>query len=170
MAYTVIPSGDIVAGKPTKEEIFDQIRTNQESFNTDIEALKQTSRIDIFNVKFSGEVNQYSQSELDSFAPTFKAPVDATMVSFVVTLLSASTSGNLEIGLEKSTDNGVNWTPLLNNPVTVSGSTVGSVSGVVDWVDVPSQSFDENDLLRIRVEGLQVDQGEFHVSIYGEVA
>lgn len=170
MAYTPWTTVDISAGKATKEEIFQLIKGNQESFNTDIEALKQTSKLDVFDIKYAGDVSNYTQTELDALAPTFKAPVNANMVSFIVTLLSASTSGNLQIDLEKSVDNGVNWTPLLNNPVTVSSVAVGSVSSTVDWVDIPSQSFNQNDLLRIRVTGIQVDQGNFHVSIYAEVA
>ena len=170
MAYDPITTGDIVAGKPTKEEIFTKIRANQESFNTDIEALKQTSKIDIFDLRYTGSVEQYTQAELTSLAPVFKAPVAATMVSFVLTLLTASTSGSLQLSLEKSTDNGINWTPLLNNPVEITTSTVGSISSTVDWVDVPSQSFAQNDLLRVLVDGIQVDQGNFHVSIYGEIA
>lgn len=170
MAYIALNPADITSGKPTKEELFTRLRDNQESFNTDIEALKQTSTIDIFDVRYSGSVAQYSQAELDVAAPTYKAPVGATMTSFVVTLLTVSTSGTLEIDLEKSTDNGINWSPLLNNPVSVTTSTVGSISSTVDWVDVPSQSFNQNDLLRVRVSGLQVDQGNFHVSIYGEVS
>ena len=170
MAYDALTAADLVAGEPTKEEIFTKIRANQESFDTDIEALKQTSKIDIFDIKYAGEVNQYTEAYLTSLSPTFKAPVSATMVSFVVTLLTASTSGNLDIDIEKSTDNGINWTPLLNNPVQVTGATVGSVSSTVDWVDVPSQSFAQNDLLRIVISGIQVDQGNFHISIYGEIA
>ena len=170
MAYTVIPDALIEIGEATKKEIFQTIKDNQESFNTDIEALKQTSTIDVFNLRFSGSIADYTATQLTNRAPTFKAPVGATMTSFVVTLLSASTSGNLEVQLDKSTDNGVNWTPLLTTPVTVTGTTVGSISSTVDWVDTPSQSFDQNDLLRIRITGVQVDQGEFHISIYGEVS
>lgn len=170
MAYTAINTADIQVGKPVKKELFDTIRSNQESFNTDIEALKQTSIIDIFDVKFGGSINEYSASEIQTFIPVFRAPVSATIVAFKIVLLSASTSGNLEIELDKSTDEGVNWTPLLNNPVTVSGSSIGSISGTVDWVDVPSQSFNQGNLLRLRITGTQVDQGEFHVSIYGEIS
>ena len=170
MAYTPIPAGDIVAGKPTKEEIFDTIRSNQEQFNTDIQSLQQTSKVDIFNIKFAGQINQYSSSELAAFVPVYKAPVGATFVSVVITLLTASTSGTLEMEIDKSTDNGVNWSPLLSSPVELTGTTVGSTSGTVNWVDVPSQTFAQNDLIRIRFTGVQVDQGEFHVSIYGEVS
>ena len=170
MAYVAIDSASIEVGKPVKKEIFDTIRSNQEGFNTDIEALKQTSTIDVFDVKFGGEINEYSAAEIATFIPVFRAPVSATMVAFKVVLLEASTSGNLEVEIEKSTDEGVNWTPLLSSPVTVTGTTVGSVSGTVSWVDVPSQSFAQNDLLRLSITGTQVDQGEFHVSIYAEVS
>lgn len=168
--YSALDPSAIEVGDPVKKELFDTIRANQECFNTDIQALKQTATIDIFDVKFGGEINDYSASEILSRIPTFRAPVSATIVAFKIVLLAVSTSGNLEVEIEKSTDEGINWTPLLNNPVTVTGTTVGSVSGTVDWVDVPSQSFNQNDLLRLKITGTQVDQGEFHVSIYGEVS
>jgi hypothetical protein len=170
MAYVEIPDALIEIGEATKKEIFQGIKDNQESFNTDIEALKQTSTVDVFDVRFEGEFGAYSSVELEQFYPIFKAPVGVTMNSFVVTLLEASTSGTLEIGIEKSIDNGVNWTPLLSSPVQVTGAAVGSVSGAVNWVDVPSQSVNQNELLRITIETLQVDQGSFHVSVYGEVS
>ncbi len=170
MAYSPISDSDIEAGKAAKEEIFTKIKANQESFNTDIEALKQTSTIDIFNLMFTGAVNQYTSSELSTLIPVYKAPLAGTFTSFVMTLLSVSTSGTLEIEIDKSTDNGINWTPLLTTSVKLTGLTVGSISGAVSWVDLPSQSFAQNDLIRIRITGLQVSQGQFHVSIYGEVS
>jgi len=170
MAYTVLPAGDIVAGKPTKEEIFDQIRTNQESFNTDIEALKQTSIIQLFNIKYGGNISQYTLASISERIPVFRAPVGATIVSFKAVLLEASTSGTLEIEIDRSTDEGINFTPLLDNPVEITGTTVGSISGTVDFVDVPSQSFAADDLLRIRLTAVQVDQGEFHLSVYAELS
>lgn len=170
MAYTVIDLTAIEVGKPVKKEIMEQLRTNQESFNTDIENLKQTATIDVFDIKFGGDIADYTAAEIAQRIPVFRAPVSATMVAFKIALLTASTSGTLEISIEKSTDDGVNWTPLLNNPVQVTGATVGSVSSTVDWVDIPSQSFAQGDLLRLVVDGVQVDQGEFHVSIYAEVA
>jgi len=170
MAYTVIPAGDIVAGKPTKEEIFDQIRTNQEHFNDEIEALNQTAIEDVMNFRFTGSLDQYTVAEVASRIPTYKAPISATIVGFNMTLLEASTSGTLEIELDKSTDDGVNWTPLLDTPVELTGTTVGSLSGSVDWVDVPSQSFAQGDLLRIRVTAVQSGQGSFQLHIYGELS
>lgn len=170
MPYVPINVADIQVGKPTKKEIFDTIRANQESFNNDIEALKQTSTIDIFNITFGGEIVDYSFEEIESSVPVYRAPLGATIVAFKIVLLEASTSGTLEIDLEKSTDEGVNWATLLNSPVQLTGLTVGSLSGTVSWISVPSQSFNQGDLLRIKVTGIQVNQGSFHISIYGEAS
>lgn len=170
MAYDPLDPANFQAGKAVKEELFQKIHDNMESFNTDIEALKQTSIIDIFDIKFGGDITNYTEDEITDRIPVFKAPVSATIVSFVITLLEDSTSGVLEFEIDKSTDNGVNWSPLLNNPVQVSGLTTGSISGVVDWISVAAQNFAQGDLLRLRPTGVQVDQGEFHVSIYGELA
>lgn len=170
MAFDTITPAEIEIGEPTKKELFQKIKDNQDSFNTDIENLKQTGVLDMFNVRFSGALEQYSAGEMATRIPVFKAPVSGTIVSFVATLLTASTSGTLELEIDRSTDNGINWTPLLSSPVELTGTTVGSLSGSVNWVDVPSQSFAQGDLLRIRVTGVQVDQGNFHLHIYAEVA
>lgn len=169
MPYSAINIADIVAGKPTKEEIFSTIRDNQESFNTDIEALKQTSQIDVFNVKYTGDITNYTTTEINARAPIFKAPVSFTIVNFLITLLENSGSGTLEIDIEKSVDNGVTFNTLLNNPVEVTATTAGSLSGTVDFINAAAQEVDQGDLLRVVVTGLQTSQGDFHVSISGEL-
>jgi hypothetical protein len=170
MAFVTITPAQIEVGEAVKKELLQKIKDTLDEFNVDIEALKQTGIIDVFDIRVSGSVDQYTSSELSSRVPVFKAPVSATIVSFVATLLTASTSGTLEFELELSSDNGVNWTPLLSSPVQLIGTTVGSLSGTVNWVDVPSQSFDQGDLLRVRTTGVQVGQGNFHLSIYAELA
>lgn len=170
MSYTAITNAEIEVGQPVKKELFQKIKDNMDSFNTDIENLKQTGIIDIMNVRFSGSIEQYSSSEVANRIPIFKAPVSASIVSVVATLITASSSGTLSFALDKSTDNGVNWTPLLSSDVQLTGTSVGSLSGSVNWVDVPSQSFDQGDLIKLRITGVQSSQGNFHIHIYGEVA
>lgn len=104
MAYTPLNTADIAAGKPTKEEIFDTIKSNQDSFDTDIEALKQVSTLDMFNVRFSGDIENYSLAEISNRIPVFRAPVAATIVNFKAVLLSVSTSGSLTLEIDKSTE------------------------------------------------------------------
>lgn len=168
--YIEIPDAWIEAGKPTREEIFRYIKDNQESFNTDIELLKQTSVIDIINVAIQGSFNDYTTTQLLEFVPIFKAPVTGTITSLTMTLLEASSSGTLQLQIQKSTDNGLNWTNLLTSPVQVTGTAIASISGAVNWVSIASQEFNQNDLIRINFIGLQVNQGGFQLSVYGEVA
>lgn len=170
MAFLGLPLSWIQAGKPTKEEIFQYIRDNQESFNTDIEALKQTSIIDIIDTNVGGSISDYTTDEIQVNMPVFKAPVSGSITSVVMSLLTASTSGTLSVDLQISTDNGANWSDLLTTPVTLTGITPGSISGSVNFINAAAQNFSQNDLIRIRIPTTQVDQGQFHISVYGEVA
>jgi len=170
MPYVPLNPADIEAGKPTKTEIFQGIYNNQEHFDEAISLLQGTAKIDMFDLRFSGKINQYTFSEISSYLPVFKAPVDASIVSVVATLLTASGSGTLGFQIEKSTDNGINWTPLLSTPVTLTGTTIGSVSGAVNFTSPTAQDFLQNELIRVRFTGTQTNQGEFHLSIYGELS
>ena len=170
MAYNPINSADIEAGKPTKKEIFDTIKANQEDFNSRINTLAGTSKIDIFDLRFTGKISQYDNADILKRMPVFKAPLDASIVSFVITLLEASNSGTLSIQIEKSIDNGINWTPLLSSPVQLTGTTIGSISGSVTFTGPTANQFLQNELLRLNITGLQSLQGSFHVSVYGELS
>lgn len=170
MPYIAIPSAWVQAGQPTKEELFQRLADNQDSFNTDIEGLKQTSTIDIFDLSISGSPTEYNSTELQQRMPVFKAPVGGTITSVTMSLITASTSGALQLDLEKSTDNGANWSPLLSSPVELTGTAAGSVSGAVNFINAAAQDFNQNELLRVVLSGLQVGQGKFQISVYGEVA
>ncbi len=165
--YVALDDADIAAGKPTKEEIFARIKDNQECFNLDIEALKQTASIDMFNLKFSGDITQYSFAEISARVPTYRADLSGSIVQVKMVLLSPSTSGSLQIEIDKSVDQGINWVPMLVSPVEITTFSVGDVSGAVNF---STQSFNQDDLIRIRIVGTQVDQGEFHIAIFGEAA
>jgi hypothetical protein len=170
MAYDPVLDAWIEAGKPTKEEIFRYFKDNQESFNSDIELLKQTAAIDLLDSAIYGNFNDYSATELQEYMPVFRAPVSGTITSFVFSLLETSGAGTLGIELEKSTDNGANWNPLLTGATTLTGTTAGSLSGAVNFINVAAQSFNQNDLIRIKIDTIKTSQGAFHVSLYGELA
>ena len=170
MAYLAVPLSWIEAGKATKEEIFRYFRDNQESFNNDIEALKQTAQVDIIDVKVAGDIQQYTTTEIQKSMPVFKSPFDLTITSFVVAALEGSTSGTLQVDLEVSEDNGANWSTRLTTPVELPAGSPGDISGAVNFINVAAQSFNQNDLVRITIPGVAVNQGAFHVSIYGELS
>jgi len=146
------------------------VQIRSECFNIDIEALKQTSQIDIIDVHIAGEIEDYTQAKIQRRMPVWKAPVSGTMTSVVMSLFETSTSGTLELDIEISTDNGANWSTVLSSNVQLTGTTIGSISGSVNFINAAAQDFAQNDLIRIVIPGLQVNQGAFHVSIYGERA
>lgn len=170
MAYTELDDALIVIGEPTKKEIFQTIKDNQESFNTDIEALKQTSRVTVFNCIVEGGMHLYTEAELQEFLPVFVAPLDFTMDSAVITLMddSGSTGGDLEIMIDVSTDNGANWSPVLSSALTVTGTAAQSQSGALNFIDVPSQDVSQNDMIRFRIVSTQEAQGAFQFTLSGE--
>ena len=93
---------------------------------------------------------------------------DCSIISVIVTLLEASTSGTIELDIEVSTDNGVNWNSVLATTPQVTTSTVGSISSSFSFVS-GGEVLTQNDLYRIQLVQKQVDQGDFHVSVYGDL-
>lgn len=158
---------DIVAGKPTKEEIFQEIDSVLTDHENRLDLLDGDSQFDLFNVNFTGRVDEYSVAIINQRCPIYKAPAAGSIVSVVVTLLEASTSGTLSLDIQKSTDNGQNWNSVLSSSVDLTGLTVGSLSGAVNFV-VGGEVVTQNELYRIQLTSIQVGQGDFHVSIYGE--
>ena len=170
MAYDTLTAAQIAAGKALKEEILTKIKANQDGFNIDIENLKQTAVIDMVNIHVSGDIKDYSIAEIQTRAPIFKAPVSGSITSFVFGLLTTSISGTLEIDILKSTDNGINFSTLLNSPVELTTFAIGDLSGTVDFINAAAQDFNQNDLIKLLITGIQVGQGEFLLSVYGEIA
>jgi hypothetical protein len=163
-----LTAAEIAAGQPTKEEIFEKIKANQEEFETNISNLQaSSSKVDVFNLSYSGNMDDYDISDLNDRTPVFKAPSDFSIVQIQSTLLQASTSGTLEFTIERSDDDGQNWTAILTAPVELTGNAVGDTSAAPSFV-VNGEQISQNDLLRITFTGQQVDQGDFQISVYGE--
>jgi len=170
MPYMPIPAAWIEAGKPTKEEIFEYLSSNQESFNADIELLKQSSTISVFNARIHGSFSEYDEAELVNILPVFRAPVTATITEVrLAGLESGNGSGTLSIQLDKSTDGGFIWNPILAAPVTMSAFNAGGSSGGVSFV-TGGADFSQNDMIRIRIISSTSTLKSFHINVYGELA
>lgn len=168
MAYTALNTTDIEAGKPVKEEIFDQIRTNQEHFNSELTGLSGTSKVDIFNMRLIGDMSHYSISGLNTRLPVFRAIQDADpgVIEFKATLLTASSSGTLTLDLQKSTNDGVSYSSILAAPITLTGTTAGSQSSTPTFADA---TFNQGGMFRVIITTIQSGQGQIHISAYGEL-
>lgn len=158
---------DIVAGKPTKEEIFQTIDTVLDEHEARLDLLDQSSKFDMIDVVFQGSIGDYIVTDVNSRCPIYKAPGDGNIVSVVITLLEASSSGTLSMDIQRSTDDGANWNSILSGGADVTGITIGSISPTPSFI-LGGQTVAQNDLFRIQFLSLQSGQGDFHVSIYGE--
>lgn len=170
MAYSAFTSVEIEVGKSTKKELFQKVKDNFDDHESRIAAVEQTAIQQIMNCKVIGDIENYSSSQILQRSPVWRAPFDGSIISFVATLLTVSTSGTLSFQLYKSIDNGVNWTPLLSSATTLTGTTVGSQNGSVTFVNAESQLFDQGDLLRVDITTVQVGQGDFQFSMDAELS
>lgn len=170
MAYTTVPPEWIEAGEPTRKELFERIKDNQDFFDSQIDALTQTSKVSMFNLTLGGSLNQYTVAQINNRMPVYAAPLSAQIVEVKATLLTASTSGTFSFDILKSTNNGVSFNTLLTANVQLTGVAVGSQSGSVNFISALSQEFDQGDLIRINIAGLQANQGKVLLEIYSELA
>lgn len=170
MAYEAFISSEIEVGKSTRKELFQKVKDNFDDHESRIAAVEQTSIQQIFNCKVIGDISSYSSAEILTRSPVWRAPFNGSIISFVATLLTVSTSGTLSFEFYKSIDNGANWTPLLSSATTLTGTTVGSQNGSVTFVDAASQLFEQGDLIRVDITTVQVDQGNFQFAMDAELS
>lgn len=165
MATQLTPA-EIAAGQPTKEELFTKIRDNQIEFESNIASLQSgASKTQIFNLAYTGYMDDYDITDLNERTAVFSAPNGFEIVQFKISLLSASVSGTLGVIIEKSTDDGANWTSIMTSTLQLTGTTAGSVSGVPSF---SNDAVNQGDLLRLTFQSQQVDQGDFKITVYGE--
>lgn len=169
MAYTTIPPEWIEAGEPTRKELFERIKDNQDFFDEAVDSLSQTSKVSMFNLTIGGEINQYTLAQINERMPVYAAPLGARIVEVKATLLSASGSGTFAFDIQKSTDNGVNFNTILTADVTLTGTAVGSQSGAVNFISAVTQEFEQGDFIKVVIEGVKASQGDVLLEIYSEL-
>ena len=169
MAYNPVDETWLEAGEPTRKEIFQRFKANQDFFDAQIEALAQTARVSCWNLTVGGSINQYTTAQINARLPRYAAPVAAKLVEVKMTLLVASGSGTLSLNVLKSTDGGVTFNTVLTSNVELTGTTVGSTSGAVVFISEPAQFFNQGDILAIELPTRQASQGRFQVEIYAEL-
>ena len=169
MAFLPIPAAWIEAGKPTKEEIFQYLVDNQESFNADIELLKQTSRISIFNTRIHGSFREYSEAQLLEILPVFRAMATGFITEVRLAQLGTDATGTFTVQFDKSIDGGSSWLPILSTPVVLTLGSPGNSSTGVNFV-TGGENFNQNDMIRVRLLGSSGTPESFHINVYGELA
>lgn len=178
MGFTVIPQSWLDVGRAIKKELFQAIKDSLDDHETRVNALEQGfNKVEIFNFEIIGYINNYTALELTGIG-TWRAPSDCIIVDAKLMLLNSascptvsSSLGVLSIQLEKSSDNGVTWTPILvSRPSIGDGSYItGSESGLFTFI-TGGENMLEGELLRVNIYSKKDSQGSFIINVIGEVS
>ena len=139
------------------------------------------SRIQVMNDAVVGFIDQYAVTEIGSFQ-TFEAPVNMTLTTFQFTITDnvdnpgntnllipaeTSTSGVLELTLEKFDDATDTWSSILSvNPVINNGTAGRGTSS--NNATFSAADVDTGELIRIRPLNFKDKQGSFHIQCTAE--
>lgn len=176
MPYVPIDSNDIEIGKPTKKSIFKTIKDNLDDHESRIDSVQAgASKVEIFNFEVFGYINDYTISELTSIGIT-ESTINYSVTAMTVSLqnnpqfLQSTSTGALEIDLEKSIDNGITWTSIMTTipsiPNGINSTGYKSTNGVINTL---ISSVNQGDLLRVSVKSMKENQGSFNITVYGEL-
>lgn len=178
MAFLSIPSSWLTVGEAIKKQLFLRIKDSLDNHEGRINSLESgANKIDIFNFEVIGYVSYYSSTELVGLG-TFKAPTDMILTEVGITLTNSpstptlsSSSGSLQIDLERSLDNGATWSTILISRPTIGDGQMnaGEVSGLVSFID-GGEVLNAGDLLRVNVTSKKDTQGAFLITTYGELS
>lgn len=178
MAFTLIPQSWLDVGRATKKELFQAIKDSLDNHESRVNLLEQGfNKIEIFSFEVIGYINHYTSLELTGIG-TWRAFADCTIIDAKLMLLNSascpttsSSAGTLSIQLEKSSDNGVTWTPILvQRPSIVDGHfQTGEQSGIFTFT--PSgEIILSGELLRVNVYSKKDSQGSFLINVVAEVS
>lgn len=177
MAFTVIPTSWIEVGKSLKKELFDAIKNSLDDHETRIDNVEQgLSKIELFNFEVIGYISHYSNLELIGIG-TYRAVNNISITDAKITILNSgssplttSSSGVLSIDLEKSSNNGLTWTSILETYPNIPDGTyvTGSTSGAFSFI-TNGELISADELVRVSIKTRKDSQGSFLISVYSEL-
>ena len=173
MSYTT-KSSIIAVGKAIKKSLiqaFDDGLVDHESRITNVEG--NVARIEVFHFEVMGYVNHYSADELTQIG-THRATNDFDISEIKMVIMDAasgretSTTGIMELDIEKSTDGGVTWNSILDvTPKIADGiDGKGTESSLAEFKTNGEEIY-ESELLRVNVLQKKDIQGSFLILVYG---
>lgn len=168
MAYTTLNSADLQAGKPFKEDIPQQIKTNEDDLNSRLNSIESGANKVIVLDSIVANSSQYASSSTFTGLIYWKAPSAFTLTTAIVTVLSAGASGTTEVDLLKSSTIGGTFTTVFSTRPSVlfsAGDNTESTNAIFSTTSVA-----QGDWLRVDITSFQTVQKKFAITIYGEVS
>jgi hypothetical protein len=175
MSYNTIPETWINVGKAIKRRLFTYIKNNFDNHEGRINQLETNAqKVNVFNFEVMGYINDYTAYELTGIA-TYEAinPFNLTEARLILmnspSSPNTSTSGSLEIVLEKSVDGGITWYNVLATVVSIPDgeNTTGYISEAAEFLD-GEELINTGDIIRVNVVSKKDVQGSFLIQVHGE--
>lgn len=175
MSYIPLDLAEIKAGEPLKEEILQQIRSNQNSFNDTLQGILAGGTVVVSNLLIQG-VSDPTTSVLTSKMPIFRARFVTRLIWWQLAFPgihpddTVDTSGTLNINLEKSENNGSTWNEILSSDISTSGETIGgSITASLTPASTDANVLNPGDMVRIKYKDRRALEPNHHHLIIGEL-
>lgn len=170
MAFTTLDPNLLDVGDPTKKEIFDTLKSNQDDLNTRLTSQEQgAGKIVVFNDLV---VNASSASTLTGLA-FFRANADFSLIDAKVSIFTVgSLTGTLEFDIKKNSS--LDPTGMVTVFTTRPSIDLGTAS---DFDESTNAVFDsgqisvsDGDYLRLDITSLpSLVIGSFYLTVFGEL-
>ena len=166
MAFTTIPSGWLDVGDPTKKEIFDYIKANEDDLDTrvsDVEAATTNETPIQFQV--TGPYWNEGTTITDA-AHVIRIPFYITITSGRLQITDDGSSGTLTTDVKYSDDSGSTWATIFSSVPTVAQ---GSGDYTQDAGVLLVTDLDAGDLLRLDLTAVMTGNERFNVYLTWEI-
>lgn len=151
MAHDPINSSEIAAGQPTKQELFQKIKGNDDDHETRLE-LVEIAVANFIPIQFDVIGPYWAAGAPLVVCNTFRVPFDMTLISALLQIGEAGISGTTEVDVEYKRGGG-SWTSIFSVRPSVSYSAGDNAKSSNAVLAVTSLLAD--DLLRAKQTSVQ---------------
>ena len=165
MAFTTIPSSWLDVGDPTKKELFDRIKDNEDDLDdrlTDVEAATTNET----PIQFQVTGPYWNESlPINDAAHIIRIPFDIKLTSARLQITDDGTAGTLNIDVKYKRGAGA-WTTVFSATPSIAngGGDYGQTTGTLTVTDL-----DAADLLRLDVTTAITGNERFNVYLTWEI-
>lgn len=172
MAFVPINPADVLTGEPVTTDLGQLIKENFDDHESRILALDTLNTVQLFDLTV---IRPQNAALINRNIPVYRASFALRLTGFSLSfpgMFPGDTfngTGTLNIQLEKSTDNGSNWSSILSAPITATTQQVGDVITTINYT-LGQDELNAGDMLRFQyvVGSIRAVEPNHHLVILGE--
>lgn len=164
MAFDTIPPAWLDVGDPTKKELFDRMKANEDDLDnriSDVEAALTSETPIQFQVD-----GQYWRMAIPitGASPTIRIPFNITLTSALLHVVDDGSSGTLDCDVQRDSGGGFSTIFSVRPTLTFGGGANSTSTGTLSVTDI-----DVGDFLRMDIITTQIDNESFNLYLTWEV-